>query len=71
MCPRQVLRGASTKDQSVVSTDPAVTVSVFQAYPEGLFEATLAEGVSFKVKAAATDASGFHSDGELLELEFR
>lgn len=46
-------------------------MSVVQANPEGLFEATLAEGVSFKVKAAVTDASGFHPDGELLELEFR
>ena len=44
---------------------------MFQANPEALFEATLAEGVPFKVKAAVTDDSGFHPDGELLELEFR
>ena len=42
-----------------------------QANPEALFEATLAEGVPFKVKAAAADQSGFHPDGELMELEFR
>lgn len=41
------------------------------ASPESLFEATLAEGVPFKVKAAVTDPSGFHPDGEPLELEFR
>lgn len=42
-----------------------------QASPESLFEATLAEGVPFKVKAAVTDPSGFHPEGEPLELEFR
>ncbi len=42
-----------------------------QASPESLFEATLAEGVPFKVKAAVTDPSGFHAEGEPLELEFR
>ena len=42
-----------------------------QASPEALFEASLAEGLPFKVKAAMTDASGFHTEGELLELEFR
>ena len=47
------------------------TVSVSQANPEGLFEATLTEGTSFKVKAAVTDEFGYHPDGELLELEFR
>ncbi|DBA75652.1 hypothetical protein WJX79_010067 [Trebouxia sp. C0005] len=41
------------------------------ASPESLFEATLAEGVPFKVKAAVTDPSGFHPEGEPLELEFR
>lgn len=46
-------------------------MNVFQANPEALFEATLAEGVAFKVKAAVTDDSGFHPDEELLELEFR
>lgn len=46
-------------------------MNVIQANPEALFEATLAEGVAFKVKAAVTDESGFHADGELLELELR
>ncbi|KAL3151455.1 hypothetical protein ABBQ38_012460 [Trebouxia sp. C0009 RCD-2024] len=40
------------------------------ANPGALFEATLAEGLPFKVKAAVTDDSGV-PEGELLELEFR
>ncbi len=47
------------------------TCMCVQAVPESLFEATLAEGIPFKVKAAVTDPSGFHADGEPLELEFR
>ena len=42
-----------------------------QATPESLFEATLAEGVPFTIKASVTDDSGFHPEGEPLELEFR
>ena len=43
-----------------------------KAQPEVLFEATLAEGDPFKLKAAIADPSGFTNfDGELLELEFR
>lgn len=45
---------------------------MFQAQPEVLFEATLAEGESFRLKAAIADPSGFTNfDAELLELEFR
>ena len=43
-----------------------------QAQPEVLFEATLAEGLPFKVKAALADPSGFtNADAEQFELEFR
>lgn len=42
------------------------------AQPEVLFEATLAEGLAFKVKAGIADASGFaRADDEQYELEFR
>ena len=43
-----------------------------QAQPEVLFEATLAEGDPFKLRAAIADPSGFTNfDDDLLELEFR
>ena len=54
----------------LIRSDDDDTEMCGQADPGVLFEATLAEGVPFKVKASVTDDSDV-PEGELLELEFR